>query len=231
MKIMAVVPAYNEGSNICNVVKTIKQSCPYADVVVVNDGSTDNTYSEAVKGGATVLNLIENLGIGGAVQTGYIYAEREDYDVVVQVDGDGQHNPKDICHIVKYIEDDEADMVIGSRFSEKTGYIPSKMRSMGIKFFSFLVSALCGKKFYDTTSGFRAVNKKTIRLFARYYPRDYPEVETILYAHKRGIRIREVPVNMNQRKSGRSSITPPKAVYYMLKVTCALLLQPSLKKR
>ena len=231
MKIAAVVPAYNEGKNIYSVVKKIKMDCPDIDVIVVNDGSTDNTYMEAEKSGACVLNLVQNLGIGGAVQTGYIYAEREGYDAVIQVDGDGQHNPDDICRIVDYIKNDEADMVIGSRFSEKTDYKPSKMRKLGISFFSFLVSILSGEKFYDTTSGFRAVNKKVIRLFAEYYPKDYPEVETILYAHKRGIRIKEVSVKMNQRKGGRSSITPVKAVYYMVKVTCALLLQPSLKKR
>ncbi|AFL99965.1 glycosyl transferase [Desulfitobacterium dehalogenans ATCC 51507] len=231
MKILAVVPAYNEEKNIRNVVQSIQSSCPEIDVVVINDGSTDNTYLEAVKGGAWVINLLQNLGIGGAVQTGYIYAQRNNYDLVVQVDGDGQHNPRDLRRLVELIRKNEADMVIGSRFIKKTAYKPTGMRQAGILFFSKLVSVLCRQKYYDTTSGFRAVNRKGIELFSQYYPKDYPEVETIVFAFNRGIRITEIPVNMDKRQGGKSSITPLRSLYYMLKVTCVLMLQPKLHSK
>ena len=231
MKIMAVVPAYNEEKNIRDVVKSIKSSCPGVDVVVINDGSTDNTYLEAIKGGAVVINLSQNLGIGGAVQTGFIYAQRNDYDIVVQVDGDGQHNPRDMARLIELIQKDKADMVIGSRFIKKTEYKSARAQKAGILFFSKLVSVLCRKNYYDTTSGYRAVNRKVIELFSEYYPKDYPEVETIVYASNRGIRITEVSVNMNKRQGGKSSITPLRAIYYMIKVTCVLLLQPKLRQK
>lgn len=231
MKIMAVVPAYNEEKNIRDVVKSIRSSCPGVDVVVINDGSTDNTYLEAIKGGAVVINLSQNLGIGGAVQTGFIYAERNDYDIVVQVDGDGQHNPRDMARLIELIQKDKADMVIGSRFIKKTEYKSARAQKAGILFFSKLVSVLCRKNYYDTTSGYRAVNRKVIELFSKYYPKDYPEVETIVYASNRGIRITEVSVNMNKRQGGKSSITPLRAIYYMIKVTCVLLLQPKLRQK
>ena len=226
MKTMVAIPAYNEEKNIFRVVKAVKNNNPEVDVVVINDGSRDCTGLEAQKAGAFVINLAQNLGIGGAVQTGYIYASRRGYDAVIQIDGDGQHNPKDLSRLIDSIAKDEADMVIGSRFVKKTGYESSKMRKLGIDFFSKLVSLVCGRDFFDTTSGYRAVNKKVIELFSRYYPRDYPEVETIVYASRMGIRIKEIPVNMDKRQGGKSSITPLKSIYYMIKVTCAILLQP-----
>ncbi len=226
MKIMVTIPAYNEEKNIFRVVQGVKYHHPEVDVVVINDGSRDNTGVEAQRAGAFVINLPQNLGIGGAVQTGYIYASRKDYDVVIQIDGDGQHNPKDLYKLIDAIEKDEVDMVIGSRFVKKTEYESSSMRKLGINFFSRFVSIICKRDFYDTTSGYRAVNKKVIQLFSRYYPRDYPEVETIVYASKRGVRIKEISVDMDKRQGGKSSITPFKSVYYMLKVTCAILLQP-----
>ncbi|MCQ1531173.1 glycosyltransferase family 2 protein [Lutispora saccharofermentans] len=226
MKVMVVVPAYNEEKNIYKVVASIKEYHPEIDVVVVNDGSKDNTCFEAKRAGAFVIDLPQNLGIGGAVQTGYLYGKRNDYDVVIQIDGDGQHDPKDISRLVEVIENKEADMVIGSRFVEQTEYESSSMRKLGINFFSRFVSFVCKQNFYDTTSGYRAANRKVIELFSTYYPKDYPEVETIVYAIKRGIRIKEVSVDMNKRQGGKSSITPLKSVYYMIKVTSAILLQP-----
>lgn len=226
MKIMVAIPAYNEEENISGVVKAVKFHHPEVDVVVINDGSKDRTGLEAERAGAFVINLPQNLGIGGAVQTGYIYAKRKGYDAVIQIDGDGQHDPKDLSRLMDSIAKDEADMVIGSRFVKKTDYESSKMRKLGINFFSKLVSIACRRDFYDTTSGYRAVNKKGIELFSEYYPRDYPEVETIVYASKMGIRIKEISVDMNKRLGGKSSITPLKSIYYMIKVTCAILLQP-----
>lgn len=226
MKILTVIPAFNEEKCIYEVIESIKALNIGVDILVVNDGSSDGTYLEAVRAGARVINLPLNLGIGGAVQTGYIYACERGYDIVIQIDGDGQHDPADISRLVKLIEDGSADMVIGSRFVEDTKYIPGSVRRVGISFFSRLVSRLCGKSYYDTTSGYRAVNKKVIKLFSCYYPKDYPEVETIVYASNRGIRIREIPVEMRKRQGGRSSITPVKSIYYMLKVTFALLFQP-----
>lgn len=226
MKVMVAIPAYNEEKNIFRVIQGVRYQHPEVDVVVINDGSRDNTDFEAQRAGAFVINLPQNLGIGGAVQTGYIYGKKMDYDIVIQIDGDGQHNPKDLTKMIKVIEKNEADMVIGSRFVKKTDYESSSMRKFGINFFSKFVSLICKRNFYDTTSGYRAVNKKVIELFSRYYPRDYPEVETIVYASKRGVRIKEISVDMDKRKEGKSSITALKSIYYMLKVTCAILLQP-----
>lgn len=223
MKTLIIVPAYNEEKSIYNVVTSIKFNIPWADVVVINDGSKDNTYLEAKKAGAKVINLIENLGIGGAVQSGYIYALKKEYDIAVQVDGDGQHNPADLNLLLREIEKGNTDMVIGSRFVEETGYKASAFRNIGIKYFSNLVSKLCGKSYYDTTSGYRLVNKKGIELFSSYYPKDYPEVETIVYACKKGLNVKEVKVNMNEREAGKSSITPIRAIYYMAKVTMSTL--------
>lgn len=230
MKKLAIVPAYNESDNIYNVVKSILLSNPSVDVLVVDDGSSDNTYDEAIKAGAKVIKLPYNLGIGGAVQTGYLYALYNSYDIAVQIDGDGQHNPKDLNNLVEQLLKENLDMVIGSRFIDKTSFKSSTMRNIGIKYFSFVVSHLCKKGFYDTTSGYRVINKKAIKLFAEYYPKDYPEVETILYANRKGLKINEVPVNMSRRKGGKSSITPVKSIYYMIKVTLALVLQPKLKE-
>jgi len=226
MKAMVAIPAYNEEKNIFSVVEAVKFHHPEVDVVVINDGSRDNTGREAQRAGAFVINLPQNLGIGGAVQTGYIYAKKKGYDAVIQIDGDGQHNPKDLAKMLEAIGKDKVDMVIGSRFVKKTDYKSSSMRKLGINFFSRFVSFVCKEDFSDTTSGYRAVNKKVIELFARYYPRDYPEVETIVYASKRGVRIKEISVDMNERQGGKSSITPIRSIYYMIKVTCAILLQP-----
>lgn len=225
MKILTVIPAYNEASSIKQVIQAIRRHNSGIDILVVNDGSTDDTQAVAAAAGATVISLPVNLGIGGAVQTGYKYARSLGYDVVIQVDGDGQHDPKDLAKLVAPIQSGAADLVIGSRFLEETAYESSFMRSLGIRFFAWLVSLLCGARFSDTTSGYRAANRTVIDLFSTYYPKDYPEVETIVYAAGKGLRIQEVSVDMNQRQGGRSSITPLRSVYYMIKVTFALILR------
>jgi len=229
MNCLAIIPAYNEEKNIYKVVRAIKDNNHEFDVVVVNDGSKDNTELEAKRAGAKVLNLSSNLGIGGAVQTGYLYALYNGYDAAVQIDGDGQHSSKDLDRLAKELNESDADMVIGSRFICESNYKPSIYRKLGIKYFSNLVSFLCNSPYYDTTSGYRMVNKVGISLFANYYPQDYPEVETIIYAVKSGLLVKEISVNMNKRESGKSSITPIRSMYYMSKVTLASLIQPSKK--
>ncbi|MBU5448995.1 glycosyltransferase family 2 protein [Acetivibrio sp. MSJd-27] len=225
MKSMVVIPAYNEEKSIYKVVKRVQNCGMKIDVVVVNDGSEDRTSEEARRAGAIVINLPLNVGIGGAVQTGYLYAVYHGYDAVVQIDGDGQHDPVDLPNLLSKLQNGEADMVIGSRFVEKSDYKPSFFRKLGILFFSKLISLLTGEKFTDTTSGYRAVNRKVMELFAKYYPSDYPEPETIVYLKRHGMKIKEIPTLMNERKTGKSSITPLKSVYYMIKVTFCLLLQ------
>lgn len=223
MKTLIIIPAYNEEKNIYDVVTNVRRTNPLVDVLVINDGSKDSTYFEAKKAGAKVIDLVQNLGIGGAVQSGYIYALNKGYDIAVQIDGDGQHDPKDLQKLINEMKENNLDMIIGSRFVEDTEYKPSFFRGLGIKYFSKLVSLLCGNNYYDTTSGYRLVNKKGIRLFANYYPKDYPEVETIVYACKKGLKVKEVMVSMKARSGGKSSITPIKSIYYMIKVTLATL--------
>ena len=223
MKILVIIPAYNEEATIYNVVGQVRHCGLEVDVLVINDGSSDCTSQKALQAGAKVLNLPVNIGIGGAVQTGYLYALYNNYDIAVQIDGDGQHNPIYLPKLIEPLIDDTADMAIGSRFLEDTGYDPSFFRSIGIKYFSRLVSSIIHKPILDTTSGFRAINRKTIELFSKYYPSDYPEVETIVYIASRGLRIREIPVCMNYRQGGKSSITPFKSIYYMLKVTLSVV--------
>lgn len=224
MKILVIIPAYNEEHTISSVVSQVKNCGLEIDVLVINDGSTDCTSQKAVQAGAKVIDLPMNVGIGGAVQTGYLYALYNDYDIAVQIDGDGQHNPIYLSKLIQPIIDNKTDMTIGSRFLEETGYTPSFFRNIGIRYFSRLVSSIIHKPILDTTSGFRAINRKTIELFAKYYPSDYPEVETIVYAVSRGIRVKEIPVQMNYRQGGKSSITPFKSIYYMIKVTISVVL-------
>ncbi|MDD3766842.1 MAG: glycosyltransferase family 2 protein [Eubacteriales bacterium] len=223
MRTLVVIPAYNEGKAIFSVVKTVKGAHENVDVLVVDDGSGDETFSESQRAGAKAVRLPLNLGIGGAVQTGYIYALEHGYDCVVQIDGDGQHDPKDLHKLLSLIENEKCDMAIGSRFVKKTEYTPSFFRKIGIVYFSKLVSFITGQAITDTTSGYRAVNRKVIEQFSKYYPTDYPEVETIVYIAKNGFKIKEVSVDMKQRMAGKSSITPLKSLYYTIKVTICLL--------
>jgi glycosyltransferase involved in cell wall biosynthesis len=223
-KTVAVVPAWNEAGAIGRVVEGIHAFDPGIDVVVVDDASTDGTADEARAHGATVLRLAFNVGIGGAVQTGFKYALAQDCDLAVRLDGDGQHDPSELPKLIEPIERGEADLVIGSRFVDQTGtYRPPFARRLGIHVFARLVSLLGGQRVTDTTSGFIALDRIGIELFAREYPHDYPEVEATLVALRSGLRLAQVQVEMRERETGTSSITFIRSLYYMVKVMLALL--------
>lgn len=226
-KMLIIIPAYNEAGNIANTIKEILafKKDYLIDILVVDDGSKDNTFSEAVSSGVDVICLPFNLGIGGAVQTGFQYAFLRDYDFAIQIDGDGQHDVNYLEDILCPVLSDEFDMVIGSRFLPPyLGYQSSFVRRIGINFFSSLISFLIGCKVTDPTSGFRCFNKKLIKVFAGYYPHDFPEPEAIVVAKRYNARIKEVPVKMRKRMSGNSSIRYLKTLYYMIKVTFAIVL-------
>ena len=220
---VAVVPAFDEEAAIGAVVLEIAQLDPAIDVVVVDDGSSDGTADAAARAGATVVRLPFNLGIGAAVQTGFRWALERDYDVAVRLDGDGQHDAAELPKLLAPLETGEADVVTGSRFREgEDGYRPPLHRRLGITWFARLVSLLSGQRVTDTTSGFQAMNRKGIELFARDYPSDYPEVEATILVYKHRLRLIEVPVQMREREHGSSSITFARSIYYMFKVTLAL---------
>lgn len=223
-KNLIIIPAYNEEKSIKDVVNKIYENTTDCDVVVVNDGSKDNTYIEAKKTKAIVIDLPNNLGIGGAVQTGYLYAYKNNYDIAIQVDADGQHDSKYINEMVEVLKGGQADMVIGSRFVEKTSYKQTFFRMLGINITSGIIKVLTGKKIYDTTSGFRAINRDIIEDFANNYPYDYPEPCTNMEMILKGKEVVEIPVEMKQRETGVSSISPLKSVKYMLKVILSLFL-------
>ena len=225
MKKLIIIPAYNEAENIVKTVEQIKAKAPDFDYIIINDCSVDKTLSICREHNYNVINLPINLGIGGAVQTGYLYAYENDYDLAVQVDGDGQHDPEFLKEMSKFFKNSNVDMVIGSRFIEKNGFQSSKIRRIGISFFSILIKLLTGKVITDPTSGLRMVGKKGIELFARDYPKDYPEPETIVAMLKRNCNIIEIPVIMREREGGVSSISMKKSVYYMVKVTMAILIE------
>lgn len=222
MKTLIIIPAYNEGACIKEVVNKIKTE--NVDVLVVNDGSIDNTYEEAKQTKATVINLPINLGIGGAVQTGYLYAYKNNYDIAIQLDGDGQHKPEYITEMINILEKEEVDMVIGSRFIENTGYPQTHLRMLGTIILRCIIKLFTGTKIYDPTSGYRAVNKKIIKKFALNYPYDYPEPDTELRLLLEKYKLKEIPVTMNIRSTGKSFVTPFKSIYYMVKVSFAMLI-------
>ncbi|MWC30288.1 glycosyltransferase family 2 protein [Paenibacillus sp. MMS18-CY102] len=222
MKTLIIIPAYNEEGSIAQVIRNIHEHAPQVDVVVVNDGSKDRTEAVARAAGADVITMPFNVGIGGGMQTGYLYAFHNQYDVAVQMDADGQHRAEDLPQLLEQAK--SSDLVIGSRYVEQTAYRSSASRRIGMLFFSGLVSMVTGQRFTDTTSGFRAANRKVIALYASYYPADYPEVESIVYLKRRGCQIAEVPAEMRSREAGRSSITPIRSVYYMVKVTLSVLM-------
>ncbi|MDQ4049281.1 MAG: glycosyltransferase family 2 protein [Actinomycetota bacterium] len=220
---LAVIPAYNESDTIVRVVRSVQAHAPDFDVLVVDDGSTDATGALARECGAVVLRHPFNLGIGGTVQSGFAYALENDYDRMVQVDGDGQHRAEEIETLIKAMDEDASvDMVCGSRFLTDSGYPAPVSRRTGIHIFAFLLSRIVGQRVSDPTSGFRLYNRRGIALFARDYPHDYPEVEAVLMVHFHRLRMREVPVLMLERGGGRSSIRSGKSVYYMLKVLLAI---------
>jgi glycosyltransferase involved in cell wall biosynthesis len=221
---IAIVPAFNEEQTVSRVIDEIRAFDPGFAIVVVDDGSVDRTGVVAERRGVQVLRLPFNLGIGGAVQTGYQYALDNGFELAVQVDGDGQHNPQEIARLVGPILDGSADMVVGTRFVEGGGYRGTRLRRVGIHLFAGLVSLMVGQRVTDTTSGFRAVNRKGIRLFASDYPHDYPEVEATVLVARHRLRMLEVPVKMRIRETGSSSITALRSVYYMVKVLLALFI-------
>jgi glycosyltransferase involved in cell wall biosynthesis len=225
MKKLIIIPAYNESENILNTVKVIQEDAPDFDYVVINDCSKDNTLELLVDNHINHVNLPVNLGIGGAVQTGYKYALENNYGVAVQVDGDGQHDPKYLKVLVDALEKNDADMVIGSRFINNEGFQSTFMRRVGIVYFTKLIHLLTGKTITDPTSGFRMCNRKVIELFSKDYPRDYPEPESIVALLKRNMNVMEVPVQMKERQGGVSSINASKSIYYMIKVSLAILIE------
>jgi glycosyltransferase involved in cell wall biosynthesis len=223
-RVVAIVPAYNEAGVIGRVVEEIHSADPRIEVVVVDDASSDGTARIARVRGATVLQLPFNVGIGGAVQTGFKYAVEQGYDLAVRLDGDGQHDASEIPKLLAPVEHGEADLVIGSRFAETGGsYRPPFVRRLGIRVFARLVSVLGGQRVTDTTSGFLALDRVGIELFARDYPHDYPEVEATLVALRSGLRLAQVQVEMRVRETGVSSITFVRSLYYIVKVMLALL--------
>jgi glycosyltransferase involved in cell wall biosynthesis len=220
----AIVPAFNEEASIGRVIDEVRAFDPGLDIVVVDDGSVDGTSRAARAKGARVLRLPFNLGIGGAVQTGFRYAYENDYDLVVRVDGDGQHDPSQLGRVLEPVLRGEADIAVGSRFAAPAagGYRSSRSRRIGIRLLAWIVSRIVGQRVTDTTSGFQAVNREGIALFARDYPHDYPEVEATVMVFRHRLRLAEVQVEMRERGGGRSSITALRSVYYMVKVLLAI---------
>lgn len=225
MKKLIIIPAYNEQESIKKTVEDIIEKAPGFDYVVINDCSTDKTKKICEKEKFNVIHLPVNLGIGGAVQTGYLYAARNGYDIAVQVDGDGQHDPQFLDKMADYMAKEHADMVIGSRFIDKEGFQSSGARRIGIKYFTMLIKLLTGAKITDPTSGLRMVNREIIEFFAEEYPKDYPEPESVVAILRRKKKVMEIPVIMRERSGGVSSISMKKSVYYMIKVSLAILIE------
>ncbi|MBN2104182.1 glycosyltransferase family 2 protein [bacterium] len=221
-KMLAIVPAYNEAGSIVEVVEDIQRVIPAMDVLVVNDCSTDQTEARARNTTSTVISLSFNLGIGGAVQTGFKYAAENGYDIAVQVDGDGQHMASEIPLLINTMETCQADVVIGSRFIEKKGYTTSWVRRLGVTVFTNLNSLVLRKRITDNTSGFRAYNRRAIIFLSGNYPQDYPEPESVILLGVNGFHLEEVPVQMRERIHGQSSISAVRSIYYMVKVLLAI---------
>ncbi len=221
---MIIIPAYNEADTIERVIEKTQQSIPEADILVINDGSSDSTSEISKQKEAMVLDLPYNLGIGAAMQTGYKFAYKRGYDIAVQCDGDGQHHPAQIEKLIDTLINDKVDMVVGSRYLRKKRFRSEVFRRLGILIFSNILSLIVKQKLTDTTSGFRAVNRGLIKSFAMYYPDDYPEPEALVLLHRQGFTIKEISVNMSSRKGGSSSISGGKSIYYMVKVLLAIFI-------
>ncbi len=224
-KVLIIVPCYNEEDNIEKVIDNIITNFPQYDYLVVNDCSTDRTQEICQKNNYHYVSLSTNLGIGGGVQTGYIYAKENDYDITVQIDGDGQHDPAYIEDMIGELLHQNADMVVGSRFIQNEGFQTSGSRRAGIKIINGLIKICTGVKITDSTSGFRVCSKRMTAFFAENYAQDYPEPEAIVSAALHGYKVIEAPVVMKEREGGTSSINLGRSVYYMIKVTFAILLQ------
>jgi glycosyltransferase involved in cell wall biosynthesis len=223
LKRIAIVPAFNEEECVARVIDEIRAVDPDLEVVVVDDGSRDRTAAAAAAKGASVVRLPFNLGIGGAVQTGFRFAFENGFEIAVRVDGDGQHDPAELPVLLEPLLTGEADIVVGSRFAGRGGYRSSRSRRVGIGILAGVVSALVRQRVTDPTSGFQALNRHAIALFAADYPHDYPEVEATVMVFKHRLRLREVPVQMRERAAGRSSIGAAASVYYMVKVLLAIV--------
>lgn len=225
MKRLIIIPAYNEEDSIEATVLGIQEKMSGFEYVVINDCSTDATRQICEKNNFNVVNLPINLGIGGAVQTGYIYARDNGYDIAVQMDGDGQHDAGFIQEMAAHLEQNNADLVIGSRFIKKEGFQSSRLRRAGILYFTWLIKLCTGHTITDPTSGYRMAGRRVIEMFAQDYPKDYPEPETVVKILRHGFQVEEIPVIMRERQGGVSSISMIKSVYYMLKVTLAILIE------
>jgi len=229
-RVILIIPAYNEEKNILKVYESIisfnRIKNTIYDVIVINDGSTDNTGLICENNNIPFINLIDNLGIGGAVQTGYKYALKNKYDIAIQFDGDGQHDVNYVENLIQPIIDNQADIVIGSRFIDKNSseFKSTFLRRVGIKIISFFVRLFSGKKLLDTTSGFRACNQKIIKMFAKNYPTEYPEPITNMFLLKNKFKVKEIPVKMNERTAGISSIRTWKNFYYMVNVILSIII-------
>lgn len=223
MKKLVIIPAYNEEGGIVKTVTDVVENAKDFDYVVINDCSKDNTLKICREHNFNVVNLPVNMGIGGGVQTGYMYAYRNGYDIAVQFDGDGQHNASYLTEMSEKLVKEQLDMVIGSRYIEKEGFQSSGMRRLGIRYFTGLIKLLTGKKITDPTSGMRMINRKIMKQFSEEYPKDYPEPESVVTILKEGAKVEEIPVKMNAREEGVSSISPSKSIYYMVKVSIAVL--------
>ncbi len=225
-KVLVIIPAYNEESNIAEVITRVRTSVPGADVCVINDGSTDDTGRIAAESGAITLKMPFNVGIGAAVQTGFLYAHRHDYDIAVRIDGDAQHPPETIARLIDILNNTDADMVIGSRFltPDSKGYRGTLPRRVGIRLLTGVIALLTGETATDPTSGFLVANPQAIAFCAHEYPHDYPEPEARVLMHRGGIRVTEASVMFAERTGGVSSITTSRSVYYMAKVLLALML-------
>ncbi len=229
-KILVIIPALNEEKNIAQVVKELKSTGLGLDVLVINDGSIDRTAEIAQEAGAEVISLAVNLGIGGAVQTGFLYAWERGYDLALQVDGDGQHRPTEIEKLLEPILNSQADVTIGSRFLSKTSYRGPIARRIGIYLLSVTIKKVVKQKYTDPTSGFRAYNRQALRILSKHYSIDYPEPDAIVTLLKNGLHLTEISVEMDSRLSGKSSITPLKSGYYMFKVSLAIILNSLMSK-
>lgn len=224
MKKLVIIPVFNEEGNLEKTIKDITENAPEFDYVIINDCSTDETLAMCRRHGFSYLNLPVNLGIGGAVQTGYRYAYYHGYDIAVQFDGDGQHDAKYLDNMAQVLLDTNSDMVIGSRFIEKEGFQSSVLRRVGIRYFTVLIKVLTGKKITDPTSGMRMVNRKLLKKFTDEYPKDYPEPESVVTIISEHFNVQEIPVIMREREEGVSSISLWKSIYYMIKVSFAIVI-------
>ena len=226
MKKLVIIPAFNESGSILRAVQDIKEHAPDFDYVVINDCSTDDTLQVCQKNGLNHVNLSVNLGIGGAVQTGYLYGCQNHYDVAVQFDGDGQHDAAYLEQMAEELVQTGSDMVIGSRFIEKEGFQSSGLRRVGIRYFSTLIRLVTGARVTDPTSGMRMVNRDVMKIYAENYPKDYPEPETVARLLRHKCKVKEIPVIMRERQAGVSSISSlRKSAYYMCKVSLAILIE------